>query len=118
MKRVFPGFRFSHAASSWTGTIKPSENSPEYIVKVFYRVTDIPTVMVLRPPIREDAPHRFDNGSLCLYYFKDGSWNKQKRIAQTILPWTAEWLLFYEYWLATGEWLGNEAPHTGKKVRR
>lgn len=24
--------------------------------------------------------------------------------------WTAEWLLHYEVWLATGEWLGDHGP--------
>ena len=29
-------------------------------------------------------------------------------IADTIIPWTSEWLFFYELWLATGgEWLGE-----------
>ena len=28
-------------------------------------------------------------------------------IVDTIVPWTAEWLLHYEVWLATGEWLGD-----------
>jgi hypothetical protein len=28
-------------------------------------------------------------------------------IADTIVPWAALWLVFYEYWLATGLWLGG-----------
>lgn len=118
MKLIFPGFRFSRTTSSWIGKLKPSEISPEYLVRVFYRPLDIPKVEVVKPLIREDAPHRFEDGSLCLYYFGDGSWNRNKKIAETILPWTAEWLRFYEIWLATGEWLGNEAPHLGKKVKK
>jgi hypothetical protein len=27
-------------------------------------------------------------------------------IADSIVPWAAEWLLFYEGWHATGEWFG------------
>jgi hypothetical protein len=117
MRQIFPGFRFSRSMSSWVGSLKPSENSPEYIVRISYKLTDIPRVVILKPAIREDAPHRFEDGSLCLYYFKDGSWERNKRVAQTILPWTAEWLCFYEIWLATGEWIGAEAPHLGKKKR-
>ena len=30
-----------------------------------------------------------------------------KLISNTIIPWTIEWLYFYELWLATGEWLGG-----------
>ena len=28
-------------------------------------------------------------------------------IADTIVPWTAEWLVYYEIWLMTGEWYGG-----------
>ena len=28
-------------------------------------------------------------------------------IADTIVPWTAEWLVHYEIWLVTGEWYGG-----------
>ncbi len=32
-------------------------------------------------------------------------------IDDTIIPWTAEWLVFYELWKDTGTWQGAEAPH-------
>jgi hypothetical protein len=28
-------------------------------------------------------------------------------IAETIIPWTSEWLYFYELWVFTGEWHGG-----------
>jgi hypothetical protein len=28
-------------------------------------------------------------------------------IALTIIPWLLEWLVYYEAWLVTGEWLGG-----------
>ena len=28
-------------------------------------------------------------------------------IADTIVPWTCEWLVHYEIWFATGEWHGG-----------
>jgi hypothetical protein len=28
-------------------------------------------------------------------------------IADTVLPWTTEWLYHYEIWLITGEWTGG-----------
>ena len=33
--------------------------------------------------------------------------NHTAMIADTIIPWTQEWLLHYEIWLATGEWCGG-----------
>ena len=39
------------------------------------------------------------------------------KIHETIIPWTAEWLVFYELWQLTGEWYGAASPHgtNGKK---
>ena len=28
-------------------------------------------------------------------------------LADTIVPWAAEWLMHYELWLVTGEWTGG-----------
>jgi hypothetical protein len=28
-------------------------------------------------------------------------------IADTIVPWTSEWLMYYEIWLATSDWYGG-----------
>ena len=108
----FPQFNYSRVNNSWTGKLKPTTSSPEYLVKVVYKPDNIPKVFVLKPKIHPDAPHIYkENGSLCLYYPPDGSWNGQKLIGNTIIPWTAEWLYYYEIWLVTRQWYGHEAPH-------
>ena len=28
-------------------------------------------------------------------------------ISSTIIPWTSEWLYYYEIWLINGDWLGG-----------
>lgn len=33
--------------------------------------------------------------------------DRKDLISDTIIPWVADWLLYYELWLATGEWLGG-----------
>lgn len=94
--------------------MQPQENSPLYVIKVGYRPPLAPRVKVLTPEILPNAPHRFKDGSLCLYWPQDRNdwiWTPDKRIASTILPWTAEWLAVYEAWLSTGVWVGPEAPH-------
>ena len=40
-------------------------------------------------------------------FFRYSEFNSSKLIANTIIPWTVEWLYYYELWLATGEWLGG-----------
>jgi len=116
--RLFPHFTYCRAKNipTWRGTLQPTDSSPAYVVKVSYRQPKSPKVWVLSPKLRPDAPHRYPDGSLCLYYPRDLSWTPNAFIAETIIPWTALWLACYELWLCTGEWYGPEAPHgSGKK---
>ena len=71
--------------------------------------------------LRDDAdylPHTYPGNELCLFY--PGEWQHDRFLAVTIVPWTAEWLLHYEIWLATGEWTGggrhlrDHAKHAGR----
>jgi hypothetical protein len=115
IRERFPQFKYSRAKSAWTGKLRPTERSPEYLVEITYKLYSIPNVFVFKPKIRPDAPHIYkQSGTLCLYYPEDGSWNGRMLLGKTIFLWTAEWLYYYELWLATGEWFGPEVPHGGK----
>lgn len=64
----------------------------------------------------KSLPHVFSDGTLCLH--EPGEWTDGMYIADTTVPWTAEWLANYEIWLATGTEVANgrrggEAPLTG-----
>src|SRR5262245_50222071 len=52
--------------------------------------------------------------TLCLF-LGNREWHQSIPIADTLVPWASEWLLFYELWLATGgQWLGEgEHPPPG-----
>jgi hypothetical protein len=122
MQSYFPQFQFrrakrGHHRPTWIGTLQPTEKSPEYVVKVTYSYSpdEYPKVWVVSPPIDPSSRHLYRDGSLCLHYPKDWDWRPQEYLAKTIIPWTAEWLAFYEIWRLTGEWYGEEAPHTGAK---
>ncbi|MDZ4258235.1 MAG: hypothetical protein U0974_02510 [Gemmatimonadales bacterium] len=39
-------------------------------------------------------------------------WNSSASLAETIVPWAALWLYYYEAWQVTGVWYGPEAPHS------
>lgn len=99
----------------WTGDIRPSEISNSYLVDLRYKPPWSPRVFVRHPRLTTDAdgnlPHIYPDGSLCLH--EPGQWSHGDPIAKTILPWTCEWLLHYEFWLATGEWSGSGGSHTG-----
>ncbi|WP_191566219.1 hypothetical protein [Metabacillus idriensis] len=100
----------------WIGTLCPSPSSPVYTVKIIYDRYR-PRVFILNPKIDDYAPHRYPDGSLCLYYPTDKSHHDGLFIADTMIPWTAEWLYFYEKWLEDEVWWGPEAPHSPKKDR-
>ncbi len=99
----------------WTGEIRPSEISTSYLIDLRYEPPGPPRVFVRRPLLKKDAngnlPHIYPDGSLCLH--EPGQWAPGDPFAETILPWTCEWLLHYEFWLATGEWCGSGGNHTG-----
>ena len=121
MQRDFPRFRYSRRGNvpTWDGPLQPTETSPVYTVEIVYRSagwhSKSPRVWVTSPEIRPNAPHRYSDGFLCLYFSREGSWTPGKFISQTIVPWAALWLAFYEIWLNTDHWYGPEVPHTGTK---
>ena len=74
-----------------------------------------PNVYVLEPkPLilaegKSKLEHVYDTTKqhLCIYYKKAKEWNESKFIAETIIPWTSEWLFHYEIWVTTGTWHGG-----------
>lgn len=112
----FPQFRYSRAQSAWIGKLKPTPKSPDDLIKITYELYSIPRVFVLKPKLHPDAPHIYkESGALCLYFPEDNSWNSKKLLGETIFLWAAEWLYYYELWLATGQWFAAEAPHLNNK---
>ena len=99
----------------WEGKIKPYVLSMTYDIRVEYTMGKDPDVYIINPnplPLAKDAtklPHIYNHEKqhLCLYHRRMNEWNECKMIADTIIPWTSEWLLHYEYWVATGIWHGG-----------
>jgi hypothetical protein len=120
IQQRFPSFkRHFHRVGHglWTGTLQPRESSPVYHVELRYRVHVAPTVKVLRPDLAPGAPHLYPDGTLCLYWPKEWGWTSDQLIVNTVLPWAADWLYYYELWLDCGKWLGPESPHRSTKLR-
>lgn len=108
----FPGSTIKVRANAfvWEGALRPTSTSHCYRVRISYARGDWPQVRVLSPTLDtrlgERLPHVFREGTLCLHTEDD--WRPSMLLADTILPWTCEWLFYYELWLATGAWYGNE----------
>lgn len=118
----FPCFRcqLQDAQLVCYGTITPSDGCDTYKLKIEYREGGVPKVFITEPQIKPDSKyHMFmKDGDLCLYDHRESDWTFSMLIHETIIPWTAEWLVFYEIWKLKGKWLGPEAPHgpTEKKA--
>lgn len=52
-------------------------------------------------------PHDLTLSPLCLFDPRAGEWSHDDLIAETTIPWAADWLACYEGWRATGRWYGG-----------
>jgi hypothetical protein len=129
IRRLFPDFRLTANADwigVWEGPLRPA--SKTYTIRIVYfrrRFFDgwflsnsHVTVHVVDPLIGEFMvdgdilPHIYWNEraplwpALCLWDPDEMYWDPKMAIATTIIPWTSEWLLFFEYWQISGEFLG------------
>ena len=117
LQLYFPDSKYSIKQNIlvWKGYLQPTRLSPKYLIKVVYQREKHPNVYVLEPkPLilaegKSKLEHVYDTAKqhLCIYYKKAKEWNETKFIAETIIPWTSEWLLHYEIWVTTGTWHGG-----------
>jgi len=124
MEQSFPNFKYfrKNGVVGWIGKLQPTDKSAIYTVEILYHPRH-PRVYIRHPEVLKKAPHRYEDGRLCLYYPKDKSYTEKSIIAETIVPWTTLWLYYYEAWLEEGVWWGDEAPHSptssrGRRVNR
>ncbi len=54
---------------------------------------------------------------LCLFDPRERQWSHDDLIADTTVPWAADWLACYEGWLATGRWTGG-GRHADTNAKR
>lgn len=117
-------FSYPHASCEVKGEtlwwfcnkVKPTPISREYSVEIIYRKGKRPRVYVLGDELMNldatDFPHKYSINreekrvEICLYRYAS-EFSSEKLLSKTVIPWTVEWLFFYELWLATGEWLGG-----------
>lgn len=110
----------------WEQQVKPSEISREYTITVKYNGIN-PEVYLYNQGImkskEDNIPHCYkqfykdENNEyvkICLFYPKYREWSSDMFISDTIIPWTIDWLYYYELWLITGKWLGGGKEH-GKR---
>jgi len=112
--------KHSHRLLECEGFITPSEDCATYRIAISYEQNGVPRVRIKDPHINPSPDiHMYGNGSLCLYLPAEDPWKVSDNIHEKIIPWTAEWLVFYELYQICGKWLGPEAPHgVGEKKQQ
>ena len=96
---------------AWEGRLTPSEISATYLVRIELEGGVVPHVRVLDPALSrrrsdEPIPHMYNQERLCLFVPHANEWTGEHSIVD-IVAWTCEWLMHYEAWHVTGEWLGG-----------
>lgn len=125
LMRAFPDARCDvtrRGFLQWTGPLRPTPLSREYIVRLRYELGRSPKVWVSDPPLErfdgELPEHLYSDKYLCLFLPRSREWDKSMSLAATIVPWASEWLLHYELWLATGVWSGGGVHPGDGSARR
>jgi ubiquitin-protein ligase len=86
----------------WEGILVTNFGT-QYRVKVVYPNNypyQRPSFRVMQPALRHSSPHRFADGSLCVY---PDHWEHKRCTAPAGVPLVAGWLAMYEIWLRTGK---------------
>jgi hypothetical protein len=117
LRKSFPflNLRIHGLELTCRGRIRPADGCFLYRVELQYSSGVPPAVRIIEPKIESNSQiHMYRDGTLCLYDWRNQPWNDQWHLSETIIPWTAEWLVFYELFLATNKWLGPSATHGPK----
>lgn len=106
--------------------VAPTPLSRMYRCLLKLTVARPPELLVLDPnprvlaggrPLPHVYPHKGLGTKLCLWLPKAHEWSAYMRLSETYLPWAAEWLDYFEEWLATDVWAGG-GEHPQTRARR
>ena len=84
-----------------------------YKIKILYKDGILPQVFVRSPlPLSmpqsaKRLPHTYDTKRQRICVCLPSDWNQSKLIADTIVHWSIQWLIYYEHWAYTGIWEGG-----------
>lgn len=100
---------------TWRATIRPTALSEEYRVILSFNEHQAPKIFVqgqaLKGLAKSNFPHKYEIDEVhkrvrvCLYLPSELDYGQP--FSETLVPWTAEWLFYYEIWLATEDWRGG-----------
>lgn len=102
---------------SWVGPLRGFQQP--YQMRIFWTL-EKPYVQLIDPPLKprdgaryEEIPHLIfydekpELSALCLFDPNGREWEPNMLIADTTVPWAADWLKHYEFWHYDGIWRGK-----------
>lgn len=110
----------------WKWSVQPTPLSRIYQARLECDNYGKPSVYIDSPDIKllasgKHLPHVYDQDKkkLCLYLPGSGQWNNNLFLADTVVPWTSLWLMYFEEWVWSGEWQGGgEHPDVSTKEKK
>ena len=69
-------------------------------------------IFIRHPPLKQNPPHRFSGGRICLHGQGDIG---PETTAKMYLDWTIQWLKTYEAWLAGKSWPKTNRSCTSRR---
>ena len=95
--------------NGWT---RPTARSLIYKYQIKYNLVDRPAIKVLEPVLEkyegaDELPHVFTGDELCLYFPFYNEFTHRELLTDTVIPWIALWIYYYEQWAVNGIWLGG-----------
>jgi hypothetical protein len=116
----FTSERVEESVVCWKGPLRGFQKWYQIAVLWNFDSLGRPYVCMLKPQLRprqgqtfEQIPHLIFNeekpplSGFCLFDPHGKEWSDRLLIADTTLPWAAEWLLYYELWHLDGVWRGG-----------
>jgi hypothetical protein len=106
--------------------VAPTPLSRIYRCQLTLTVARPPVLLVLDPnptalsgarPVPHIYPHKGPGTKLCLWLPRAHEWSAHMKLSETYLPWAAEWLDYFEEWLATDVWAGG-GEHPQPRFKR
>lgn len=95
-----------------TGELQPIQDCEKYKVRIEFFPGQQPHVYVKSPKLPDSNEiHLYREGFLCLFDPGETHWKDTLKIAEYTIPWTIEWILYYELWKVTGKWEGKASTH-------
>jgi len=123
MQGRWPDFRLTNggnASISWVGPLRGFQQPYSIWVIWSFRTLGTPYVRLIDPPLKpregaryEAIPHLMycedkpELSALCLFDPDGHEWEPTMLIADTTIPWAADWIKHYEFWHYDGIWRGK-----------